>query len=189
MNIAKFKTLVNDELKTKASLMTMLKNAETKGNAEYIFVAREALNRRFPGWGRKPAKSGRATPITVRLRDIEKRFPTAKEAYIWLVDRFSYYDPKLFDPIDWETIFVVKGRDRNYFGRTPQRMFHQSPHLADDRNNYHRLVNGWYVNLNLNNDEKLKILLKFAAVAKLQFDSDWSWKVDETDTDASFDDL
>ena len=57
-------------------------------------------------------------------------------------------------------------------------MFHQSPHLADDRNNYHRLVNGWYVNLNLSNDQKLEILFKFAVIAKLQVNKDWSWKVD-----------
>jgi hypothetical protein len=83
-------------------------------------------------------------------------------------------------------MFVAKGRNRNYFGRAPKKMFHGSPHLADDRNNYLRLTNGWFINLNLKNDQKFEILCKFAAVGKFEYGREWKWEVEG---EAASDDL
>jgi len=57
-------------------------------------------------------------------------------------------------------------------------MFHGSPHLASDKNNYIQLSNGWVVNLNLSNEQKFEILAKFAAVAKLQLGQEWKWQIE-----------
>ena len=53
------------------------------------------------------------------------------------------------------------------------------PHLADDPNNYTRLGNGWFADLNLNNAQKSRNLHHFAAVAKFGFKVDWNWEVED----------
>lgn len=176
MDLERFTKLVSDPARIKADLQQMLKNALAKERPDCAAVAKDVLDRRFPGWDKVSSKRGGATPTSVSFRGARQHCPTAKEAYVWLINRFISTYPEPFVNINWETEFVAKGRNRNYFGRSPERMFRGSPHLAEDRNNYERLTNGWYVNLNLNNDQKLEILGKFAAVAKLKFD-DWSWEV------------
>jgi hypothetical protein len=46
-----------------------------------------------------------------------------------------------------------------------------------NRDNFHRLTNGWYVNLNLNTRENFEILCRFATVSKLKHGLDWDWEV------------
>ena len=120
---------------------------------------------------------GGPTPTTVVFGGVRHEFPSAKEAYVWLIERFVKTYPKLFIDLNWQTAFVAKGKKRNYFGRSPAKMFHGSPHLAEDSNNYARLLNGWYVNLNLSNAQKRYILFRFAHVANLKHGEDWQWKV------------
>jgi hypothetical protein len=175
MDIEKFRNLVNDPIRSKADLQQMLKNAIAKNAREFGAIVKVALDSRFPGWDK--AKKGGATPTCVSFRGAAKSFPTAKEAYVWLIEQFVKTKPELFTNVNWETEFFAKGKQRNYFGRAPERMFRHSPHLAEDRNNYERLVNGWYVNLNLSNAQKVDILFKFAAVAKLRHGDEWYWKV------------
>lgn len=47
--------------------------------------------------------------------------------------------------------------------------------FAADTNNWCRLSNGWYAKLVLSEPQKISLLLKFAAVAKLRFGADWDW--------------
>jgi len=85
--------------------------------------------------------------------------------------------PGLFTNINWETEFVSKGIRRLYFSKDLMKMFHGSPHLADNPNNFNLLPNGWYANMDLDNDRKFNVLCKMAAVAKLKFEKDWYWHV------------
>ena len=175
MDIEKFTQLVNDPTRSKANLQQMMKNALQKGKHEYAAITKEVLDTRFPGWNE--VKTGGATPTRVSFRSTEKIFPTAKNAYIWLIERFITVKPELFADVNWETEFFAKGKKRNYFGRSPKKMFRSSPHLADDPNNYKKLPNNWYVNLNLSNAQKFEILCKFAAITKLRYKEDWQWEV------------
>ena len=100
-----------------------------------------------------------------------------------MIERFTEAHPEPFSSLNWETAFIAKGRRRNYFGRDPQRMFFGSPHLADDQNMYRPLRNGWYVNLNLNNDQKFEILCRFAAVGKFIWGQEWHWEIEGKPTD------
>jgi hypothetical protein len=115
-------------------------------------------------------------PTWATFRGNRHRCESAKDAYVWLVERFVREHPEPFHELNWETEFVMKGKSRNYFARTPERLYWKSPHLAEDRNNFHQLPNGWYAALNLSNDEKLGILLRLATVAKLRLDVDWKWE-------------
>lgn len=175
MDIEKFTQLVNDPSRSKANLQQMMVNALQKGKREYAVIAKAALDNRFPGWNE--VKVGGATPTRVTFRNTEKKFPTAKDAYIWLIERFITVKPELFENINWETEFFAKGKKRNYFGHSPEKMFRNSPHLAKDKNNYEKLPNDWYVNLNLSNSQKYEILCKFAAITKLKYMVDWQWEV------------
>jgi len=175
MDIEKFTQLVNDPTRTKDNLQQMMKNALQKGMHEHALIAKEALDIRFPGWNE--VKTGGATPTRVSFLNAEKKFSTAKDAYIWLIERFITVKPALFTDVNWETEFFAKGKKRNYFGRSPERMFRNSPHLARDKNNYRKLPNNWYVNLNLSNSQKFEILCKFAAITKLRYEEDWQWEV------------
>ena len=177
MDLALFRNLVYDPARTSADLQRMRRNAIADGKLEFAAVAKETLDRRFPGWDKVSYRKGGPTPTTVFFGGVRHEFPSAKEADVWLISRFVKTYPELFIDLNWETVFVVKGKKRNYFGRSPAKMFHHSHHLAEDSNNYIWLVNGWSVNLNLSNAQKRDILGRFAHVANLKYGEDWQWKV------------
>ena len=154
-------------------LITMRTNAERKGARKFVLVAEEVLERRFPGWD---AAQTQGITTLVSFGSTIRSFPTAKLAYIWLIEQITTAYPGPLQHVDWATDFIAEGRGRLNFARSPEELFAQSPHLAKDKNNYHLLANGWYVNLNLSNDHKFSILCRLAAEAKLQYESDWKWK-------------
>ncbi len=88
MDIEKFKCLVTDHRRTKDELQTMLKNAISKGESEFAYVAKDQLDIRFPGWDSIRSRKGGATPTIAAFRGVEHRFDTAKEAYFWLIEKF-----------------------------------------------------------------------------------------------------
>lgn len=179
MTPERFRTLVCDPSRSRQEIEQMLRNALAKGETELARIAKDTLDRRFPGWDTPHTRAAGARPTVAFFRGTERRFETSKEAYIWLLERFLTVKPQLFEKINWETVFVAKGRKRNYFGKDLKAMFHGSPHLADDPNNYARLTNGWYANTNLNNVQKFEILGRFAAIAKLSYEKDWRWDVED----------
>lgn len=180
MTPERFKKFVLDPSRSRQDVEQMMRNANAKGESEFAGIAKDALDIRFPGWDEVSQRTSGARTTTAYFRgSTEKRFDTGKEAYVWLLGRFINVKPRLFESINWETVFVAKGRKRNYFGKDLKAMFHGSPHLAEDRNNYARLTNGWYANTNLNNAQKFDILCRFAAVAKLNYETDWRWDVDD----------
>ncbi|MGZ5025871.1 MAG: MOSC N-terminal beta barrel domain-containing protein [Methylobacter sp.] len=119
------------------------------------------------------------------FRGKEKECNTAREAYIWLIERFAKINPTLFTNLKWETTGYVavgrrkgpKGVARMYFAKSPDKLFKESLELVDKPKNFHRLTNGWYANLNLNTRENFEILCRFAAVSNLKHLDDWDWKV------------
>ena len=121
------------------------------------------------------------TPTTVRFREEEKTFPTAKDAYVWLIRKFTRDRPDVLRGEDWQRRFVAKGRTVNYFAQDAKSLFPHSPHLANDPNMYTRLGDGWFANLNLSNRQKFGILSGFSAVADYTFEKDWNWFVEGTE--------
>lgn len=177
MNIEIFEQKARNTGRTQKELLNLLHNAHEKNKPDYAVVVEDVLNERYPDWESDCQKKGGARPTVVRFKSEEKAFPSGKTAYFWMIENFINNYPSIFNEINWETIFVAKGTKRLYFGRSLKKVFFGSPHLAEDSNNYSKLTNGWYVNLNLSNDQKLDILFKVAAVAKLDFEKDWSWQV------------
>jgi hypothetical protein len=182
-----------ESLKTdsEAQLRQRLKNSQASPKyAEHATIVSQELSTRFPGWDAPKTHRGGSRRTIVRFQGGEHKFETARAAYIWLVERFAVVNPSLFTDLRAETTGYVafgrrKGSDgaaRNYFARKPANLFRRTPTLADNPNNFHRLPNGWYVNLNLNTRENFEILCRFAAVSKLVHGQDWDWEVtDPTD--------
>jgi hypothetical protein len=56
-------------------------------------------------------------------------------------------------------------------------MFSGTPELAENQSNFVRLSNGWYANVNLNNAQKLDILMRLAALARLEYPDQWDFEV------------
>lgn len=179
MDLDQFIALLRDPKRTRDELLAMLENARKRGAREYIAAAMDALDARFPNWKSPKGKKGGATPTRCVFEGKEATFPTAKEGYLWLVERFVAARPSIFEtPSKDETLYVALGRKRNYFAKTATALFKKgTPELADNRNNYARLSNGWYANVNLSNTNKFEILLKFGALVGKRFQRDWDFDV------------
>jgi hypothetical protein len=171
---------------SEAELRQRLENARASSKyAEHAVIVKRELDTRYPGWDKPRTHRGGSHRTIARFRGDEQVFATARAAYIWLVECFASAKPDLFSNIRWETTgyFAVgrrkspDGAARNYFARTPAKLFLRTPTLADSSSNYHQLSNGWYVNLNLNTRENFEILCRFAYVSKLAHQVDWDWEV------------
>lgn len=177
MDRDQYQKLVNDPRRTREGIEQMRRNALDKGEIELAHIAKIALDERFPGWDRPKRKASGATPTIASFRDKQESFSTAKDAYVWLMNHFVRDRPEILESEDWQAEFVSKGQAVHYFARDRKSLFHRSPHLADDPNFYTRLDKGWFADLNLSNEQKFKILCRFAAVAEYRFEKDWNWEV------------
>jgi hypothetical protein len=170
---------------SRSELEQTFRNCVQQRNVEYAHEAKDQLDARYPGWDKPRTHHGGSKPTIARFRDKRSEFETAKAAYIWLVERFAQVNPSLFADVRWETTgYVCVGRRRgsggsarNYFAKSPVKLFRRTPTLADNPNNYHLLTNGWYLNLNLNTRENFEILCRFSAVSQFKHDIDWDWDV------------
>ncbi len=168
-----------------AELKQRLENARRNPKyAEHAIIVQRELDTRYPDWDKPKTHRGGSHSTNARFRSKEQKFGTARAAYIWLVECFAAAKPDLFTDVRWETGYFSVGRRktaegaaRNYFARTPAKLFRRTPTLADSPSNYHQLTNGWYVNLNLNTRENFEILCRFAAICKLTHITDWDWEV------------
>lgn len=176
MNETRLHQLINNPDKTQQELETLNRNALAKKELELAHLIQRKLDERFPGWDQVSGRGGSKT-TKVRFGQERKQFPSSKKAFIWLIEQFSSLMPQLFTLVDWETEFIAKGSKRLYLGKSPEKLFFGTPQLAHDANNYHQLTNGWYLNVNLNNDQKLDILMRFSVLAQLEYDRDWHWQV------------
>jgi hypothetical protein len=162
-----------------------LLNCQQEGKPDYALEVKANLDSRFPGWDRPRTRRGGSRATIARFRGKEPEFESARAAYIWLVERFAETNPTLFSDVRWETTGYVavgrrrglEGAARNYFAKSPAKLFRKTPALADSQSNYHRLSNGWYVNLNLNTRENFEILCRFSAISGLSHNTDWDWEV------------
>ncbi len=185
MDVERTRRLLANPASTRAELEQLRREALAANERELAFDISDVIDEKFPN----ASSSGRgATPTTAIFRSTKKQFPTAKEAYVWLVDRFTGVRPDVFTDVRWDTTGYIaigrhrneKGRpSRNYFARSAEQLFRDSPWLATNQSNYAKLQNGWFVNVNLNNREKFDILCRFGWVVGLKGGRDWDWEVSE----------
>lgn len=179
MDFERFEAQLERADHTKADLLTMRENAKRKNEARYVHAAEAALDRRFPDWRKPASRSGGAQPTTVEFKGRCEDFPSQKEAFIWLLERFIHYYPDPFTKPGRETVRIAKGPRSLYFARSPQRLFSKGhEHLAANHSAWHLLSNGWYVKLVLNEPTKFEKLQEYASLASLRLGVDWDWRVE-----------
>lgn len=190
MDIDRFLTLLQDPVKTKADLMAMRENAIVKGSVEHANLAERVLDERYSTWRVVASRRGGSKPTEAMFKGVRHHFPSEKDAYVWLMERFTHHYRKPFEQIDWETAFVAKGVRTLYFAKSLKGLFKTSPDLAADKTKYLRLSNGWYAKLVLSEKQKVELLRKFATVAQLRMGVDWDWNRRAADCpEVSADDL
>ena len=175
MNIDKFLELLEDPGRSKNDLLSMRDNAIAKNALEHVHLAERVLDKRYPAWRSPASKRGGSKPTDAMFLDEVRHFPTEKEAYVWLMERFVEHYPKPFKTIDLETKFVAVGARTLYFAKSLKNLFKTSPAHAADPTKYHRLSNGWYAKLILSEKQKVDLLYKFGTVAGLMMGRQWDW--------------
>ena len=176
MDIEKFKRMISSE--PRDALLRILINVKKKKAAEHEDLVIQELDSRFPGWDRpkKRATRGRTYNRTT-YKGKKKEFMTAKEGFVWLVEQMIYDGKQYFINMDKRLSIAFSVRRKN-LALSPKELFPNSPHLADDENNYAKLPYGWYLNVNLNNVSKFEVLAQLSWVLKIKFPNDWDWVVD-----------
>jgi hypothetical protein len=170
---------------SQTELERLFKQAIAAGQRDLAFDIREVIDERF-GLAAPVARHDGADGVLAIFRDTRKSFAHAVDAYLWLVERFIGYRPTIFTDVNWETtgfIAVGLGRNsqgkpfRNYFAKSPMKLFRKTPKLANNPSMYARLQNGWHANTNLSNAEKYDILIRFAGVLGFKQGEDWDFVV------------
>lgn len=107
----------------------------------------------------------RSTPTTATFREVAMEFLSEQDAYVWMIERFLSHDPQLFTHTASNLRYLCHGtRGATYFSQS-----------AVELRTPHSLLNGWYVELNLGNTQKVRNLGKLALAGKLKYGIDWKW--------------
>lgn len=181
-------------VKHPATTMQQLVDARKKfDDGELKDAVEEALDQRFPHWQNKDSglvASKQKTRIYAQFRGKQKVFAASKNAYAWLVGEMLNTRSQLsFAGSVFQKMFVKGIRGARYLALAPEDMF---PAKSNDEiramkdNFWHELPNGWALNLNLSNKQKLGRLCGLAAVCELEYEKDWSWHAEgEEESDLS----
>jgi hypothetical protein len=177
MDIERFSQHLASESHSRDDLKAMFQRARAKGLHEHAALAKDALDRRFPGWDIVRSRRGGSKPTVARYRNGERYCETTKDAFVWLLERFGDANGAVFTEASRDALTSALGRERNYLARTPEGLFPNNAELVTDTTHYARLSNGWYVDVNLNSQQKLRILLELSKPAGLFFVDDWDFEV------------
>lgn len=159
-------------VRTRGELENMKANALLKGNADLAHIAEEILQERFP------IKTGGhgSTPTTALFRGQRRQFDSGKRAYLWLIQEFRLYRPKILD--EYEALNTRAKSVGRLYARTPESLFATgSPHAGNPAF-YEKVAEGLYAYTNLNHEAKFKGLVQLGHLANLEFPRDWHFRVD-----------
>ncbi len=91
MDINLFLSLLQDPQKKQVDLVTMRENAIAKNAIEHVRLAESVLDQRFPNWRTIKSRKGGNKPTNAMFLGVEKHFDSEKDAYIWLMERFTQH--------------------------------------------------------------------------------------------------
>lgn len=183
MNTERIRKLIANPAVSRSELEQQIQQALKVNDRDLALDIQEIIDDRF---GITPVVRDDEGAAYATFRTIKKSFDHAKDGYLWLVERFVEIQPEIFTEPTLETTgFIALGRARNsegkpvrnYFAKSPAKLFRATPTLAENSNNHAELRNGWYANINLRDDEKLEILIRFGGVLRLVHGKDWSFVV------------
>ncbi|SFM54142.1 hypothetical protein [Nitrosomonas communis] len=165
-------------------LIHAYKNANNENDKDFADEIADILDERYPNWNvscisKLSSMQNDQLTINVTFADQSKSFPSAKQAYIWLVEKILNNKPdKDIDDYVLNSMFIRGSHGARYLARNPAELFPRDPNRAKDSNCYHKLSNGWFLNTNLSNKQKRDKLLNLTAVYEA-YDSNWTWLAEE----------
>lgn len=115
-----------------------------------------------------------AEEIKVRFGAHTRYCESQQEAYIWLWEAILRKLPSDF--LDKNEDICNGHRNRNYIAPTPKGLWTDDEDLSGEKRRYKRLYNGWYLNLCLNERDKLMVLTRLTKRADFVEGKDWDWK-------------
>jgi hypothetical protein len=144
---------------------------------DLLDVIEGRLYDRFPSWKDASGQFSEAThrAIHVHFKTERKTFSKAKDAYIWLVENMLKFNSNMKSR-ELEHLFVHGTHGGCYVAETLDELFHGDSNRIANPSYWHELSNGWFLNLNLNNNQKLDRLIGLAAVVGNKYNEDWSWR-------------
>jgi hypothetical protein len=166
MEIDKFVSYVKSPSHTQKDLENILHNCLEKEALEHVKITKEQLDLRFPNWQKPSSRLGGNTPTIVVCKNKIHKFETATEAFIYIVKDIIQSNPGILEKLEESKPWIISGHSRNWFARTPQKLYYGSPHLAENTANYKKLSNGWFVDLNSNNEHKFNVLFGLTQALK-----------------------
>jgi len=184
MDTQRIRKLKDNPAVSRLELEKLFQQAMSNNDRALAFEIQEVIDARF---GMQLTAPEGHIAASASFRGSQKTFAHAKDAYLWLVEHFIELRPEIFTEPAMETTGVIAlGRARNsdgkplrnYFARSRQKLFRSSPELAEQSDKYAKLRNNWYANINLNNVEKLDILIQFGNQLSLEHGRDWTFLVE-----------
>ena len=173
MDATRFEQIARNPALTRQELENMKANAIAKGETEFAHIAEEILRERFRI---KTKKVTGPTPTRAIFRGRSEKFPTGKDAYLWLVEQFRYYHPSIFEEYG-ELHQRARSKGRR-FARSPDTLFPPGSKRAGNPSHYSELSGGWFADTNINHQDKFSALLQLGHLAKLEYPNDWSFLVE-----------
>ncbi len=174
MDMARFESIVCDPRRTRADIETMRRHALDKGEIECAAIASEVLNAKF---STATKRGGGATPTTARFLDETREFGSGKDAYLWLVAKFSAHRS---DALDLYTDLHQRAGSRSKgcrFARNPLDLFPLDSKRRGDPTHYANLGLGWFADTNLNHDDKFASLIQLSFGCKIEYAEHWEFRV------------
>lgn len=179
MDLARFEAIVRDPRRTRTDIETMWRHALDKNEIECAEIASEVLCSRFPARSRR---GGGPTPTAARFLEETREFGSGKEAYLWLVTRFTEYHSGVIDR------YVALhqragGRSKGCrFARNSSDLFPKGSKRRGDSSYYAKLGLVWFADINLSHDDKFATLLQLSYCSDLEYGEHWEFRVEgETD--------
>lgn len=174
MDSADFERRARNPSLSREELETLKVNALEKGNREFAGIVQTVLVERFPATSKK---GGGATPTTAVFLARTEDFPSGRDAYLWLIQRFRKHHPSLLENQERWHQRAFRGVERMYFAKSQEALFPPGSKLASQGGNYAQLTEGWFANTNLNHQQKFGILLRLAGICQLQYPDQWDFQV------------
>ncbi len=156
----------------RADVEQMVANAKRNTDPAYAKLASEVFQERF---GSVARRSGGSTPTTAIFRGKQADFPSGKDAYIWMIERFRQYHPGLLENQDHWHDKAFKGTTRRFFAKEAASLFPAGSELSSSSSNFSKLSEGWYANINLKHEQKFQILIRLSVICRLSYPSDWDF--------------
>jgi hypothetical protein len=171
MDLERFKAVASDPKRTLAELAQMKVNALAKNNWEAVEILDQVMAGR-PSV-KATGKVGR-TPTQASFKGEKRDFDSAKEAYLWLVERFRGTSAGLLERYVDDYSRVNRSRGLR-FATASEKLFPPGSSRVGNPQFVHNFGDGWFADVNISNDDKYAALLMLSSLSGIS-EPEWQFQ-------------